>query len=92
MGMRDDAKLVWTEMYLDGGTRGYLFKDSSGRYFAFCTGPGFQTKNHPKRIDAAVGSRFFVFALHYTDQRARLVEAGSACEAFLKSLIAQSKG
>ena len=85
-GLLDDAKVVWTGSYLDGGTRGYLLKDSAGNYFAFCTGPGFQTKESRPWIDAPVGSRILIGALHYTRDGAVLVEKGSKCEDFLRGL------
>ena len=92
LNMKADAKLVWSDIYLDGGTKGFLFKDSEGNYLAFATGPGLQSKDHPKRIDSPTGSRLFVFALHYSDEEAILVETGSPCEVFLKSLIKKGEG
>jgi hypothetical protein len=91
-GLLSDITLVWTDLYLDGGTKGYLFKDSAGHFLAVCTGPGFQTKDHPRRIDAAVGSRLFIGGLHYTEEVAALVPAGSKTEAWLRKLLEEKKG
>lgn len=90
-GLLSDATVVWTALYLDGATKGYLFKDSTGNYLAVCTGPGLQAKDHPQRIDAPVNSRVFIGALHYTGKEAQMVDAGSKCEAFLSALISQTK-
>ena len=85
-GLLDDAKIVWMGFYFDGGTRGYLLKDSAGNYFAFCTGPGGQTKTSKHWIDAPLGSRILIGALHYTHDGAQLVDAGSKSEEFLKDI------
>jgi len=85
-GLLDDAELVWAGHYFDGGTRGFLVKDSAGNYLAFCTGPGFQTPDNPRRIEAKPGSGFFIGTLHYTHDSAQPVQAGSKCEQLLKKL------
>jgi len=91
-GLLLDATLVWSEMYLDGGTKGYLFKDSAGKFLAVCTGPGLQGKDHPKRIDAARGSRLFIGGLHYTKAEVEMVPVGSKSEAWLRKLLDEKKG
>jgi hypothetical protein len=91
-GMLSDATLVWSDLYLDGGTKGYLLKDSAGTFLAVCTGPGLQTKDHPRRIDAAVGSRLFIGALHYTKEEGAMVPPGSKTEAWLRKLLGEKKG
>ena len=85
-GILEDAVLVSHGFHLDGGTIGYLLKDSKGNYFALCTGPGLQSEDHPSRIDAPIGSRMFVGALHYASPEARIVEARSDSDRFLKKL------
>jgi len=91
-GLLPDATLVWSDLYLDGGTKGYLFKDSAGKFLAVCTGPGLQTKDHPKRIDAPVGSRLFLGGLHYTKEEVEMVPAGSKAEAWLRKLLDEKMG
>ena len=90
-GLLSDATLVWSDLYLDGGTKGYLYKDSAGRFLAVCTGPGLQTKDHPKRIDAPVGSRLFIGGLHYTKEEVEMVPAGSKAEAWLRKLLGSNR-
>ena len=89
-GLTEDVKLVWTDSYLDGGTRGFLFKDPAGNYLAVCTGPGLQTKDLPNRIDAPVGSLLFIGGLHHLDPRAQLIEPDSSCEMMIRSLLKNS--
>lgn len=89
-GLNPDASLVWTDSYLDGGTKGYLFKDSDGNYLAVCTGPGLQSKDFPNLIDAPVGSCLFIGALRNTDPKAQIVRSGSMCEEMLKALISRA--
>jgi hypothetical protein len=90
-GLLDDAELVWAGLYFDGGSRGFLVKDSAGNYLAFCTGPGFQAPDNPRPIDAKPVSRFFIGGLHYTHEAAQLVEAGSECEQLLQKLSEPKK-
>lgn len=91
-GLLPDATLVWSDLYLDGGTKGYLFKDSAGKFLAVCTGPGLQTKDHPKRIDAPVGSMLFIGGLHYAKEELEMVPVGSKAEAWLRKLLNEKKG
>jgi hypothetical protein len=91
-GLLSDVALVWSGRSLDGGTVGYLFKDSTGALLAVCSGPGLQTKDHPRRIDAPIGSRLFVGGLHYTDASVEIVPASSKAETWLRSLIREKKG
>lgn len=84
-GLLEDAKIVWSDLYLDGGTRGYLIMDSAGMFFAVCTGPGLQVADHPKRVDAPARSRLFVGGLHYTD--AEIVPAKGESENWLRTII-----
>jgi hypothetical protein len=90
-GLLADAIVVWSGLYADGGTNGYLLRDSVGNSLAFCTGPGFQSKDHPKRIDAALGSRLFVGALHYARAEAEIVPVGSKTEEWLKDRIQKAQ-
>jgi hypothetical protein len=90
-GLLDDAIVVWSGLYSDGGTNGYLLRDSARNSLAFCTGPGFQSKDHPKRIDAALGSRLFVGALHYARAEAEIVPVGSKTEEWLKDRIQKAQ-
>jgi hypothetical protein len=90
-GLLADAIVAWSGSYLDGGTNGYLLRDSAGNFLAFCTGPGLQSKDLPNRIDAATGSRLFVGALHYTRAEAEIVPAGSKTEEWLKSRIQKAQ-
>jgi hypothetical protein len=90
-GLLADAIVVWSGLYSDGGTNGYLLRDSVGNFLAFCTGPGFQSKDHPKRIDAALGSRLFVGALHYARAEAEIVPVGSKTEEWLKERIQRAQ-
>jgi len=91
IGILRDAILVIRAFYLDGGTRGYLLKDSEGNYFAFCSGPGFQSEDHPAKIDSPVGSRIFAGALHYANPEARIIESQSDSERFLKRLAERAE-
>lgn len=91
-GLLSDAILVWDGLCFDGGTKGYLFRDSAGNFLAVCTGPGLQSKDHPRRIDAGVGSRLFLGVLHYSNDGAEMVPAGSKAEAWLNKLIEEKKG
>lgn len=91
-GLLPDAALVWSDLYKDGGTRGYLFRDSAGNFLAVCTGPGFQTQDHPKRIDGERGSRLFLGSLHYTAEGAEIVPAGGKTEAWLRKLLEKKQG
>jgi hypothetical protein len=86
-GLSGEVRLVWSDIYLDGGTRGYLICDSQGSYLALCTGPGLQTSDHPRRIDAPVASRLFMGAIHYTHENAQLVVPDSESERFLCALL-----
>jgi len=86
-GLLNDATIVWTGLYFDGGTRGYLLMDSAGKFFAFCTAPGLQSKENPKRIDAPAHSRLFIGGLHYSS--AEMVAPGSDTEVWLRSLLAK---
>jgi hypothetical protein len=90
VGLLPDVKRVWSGRYLDGGTVGYLFRDSHGGYLALCTGPGIQSKGNPQRIDAAIGSRLFIGALHYRNKEAQMVDPGSASARFLWTLISEA--
>jgi len=92
-GLGADWHVAWTDMYFDGGTRGFLIVSGEDRFLAFCTGPGLE--HPPGRTlgePAPVGSRLFIGATHYTHKEARPVPAGSAAEAFLRSLMAKKSG
>lgn len=39
LGLNEPIRLVWTEVYFDGGSRGFLLEDSSGMFFACSTTP-----------------------------------------------------
>ncbi|MEO7700691.1 MAG: hypothetical protein ABIZ04_15825 [Opitutus sp.] len=91
VGLLPDATLVWSGLYKDGGTTGYLLEDSGGNFLAICTGPGFQTKDHPLRIDARLHSRLFIGGLHYTKKTAEMVPHGSKAEAWLRNLLEDKK-
>lgn len=91
-GLLSDAVLVWSGLYLDGGTKGYLMKDSAGNFLALCTGPGLQTKDHPKRITAAMGSMLFIGGLHYTKEEVEMVPVPSKADAWLRKVIDEKKG
>ncbi|MCX6950869.1 MAG: hypothetical protein NTV51_01585 [Verrucomicrobia bacterium] len=90
-GLLPDATLVWSGLYLDGGTKGYLFRDSAGNFLALCTGPGLETKDHPKRIDAAMGSRLFLGGLHYAKESVAMVPPGGKAEAWLRKVLGEIK-
>lgn len=87
LGLKPDAILVCNDAYFDGGTRGFLLRDSEGKYLALATGPGLQTKDLPGRIDAEINSLIFIGALHYLDPEAEMVPPNSASEAFLVELL-----
>ena len=89
-GFLGDAKLVWTGFYFDGGSRGYLIKDSTGNYLAFCTDPGLQFQKDSRNVNR-VKPRFYIGGLHYTHEVVELVEPGSKCEQFLKTLARELK-
>jgi hypothetical protein len=89
-GLLDDAAVVWSGFSLDGGSRGYLIKDSAGNYLAFCTDPGLQIQKDVRKV-IRVKPRFYVGGLHYTHEGVKVVEPGSKCEQFLKTLARERK-
>ena len=90
-GLRDDAELVASRGYFDGGSRSFYFKDSTGRYFVFSArspmgGDGTGKVVHRERI-------FHVGVPHPTEKGGVAVAIGSPADEFLISILkhAQAK-
>jgi len=85
-GLKADAKLVVTSLYLDGGSRMFALKDSTDAYFVFCTSkPQSQAKRDG---DPEWNEHFVVGAKHYLEKDGVSVPRGSPAEAFLLKAIA----
>lgn len=85
-GMRADAELMFTRGYLDGGSTGYFFKDSGGRYFVFgaSTPIGAGSDNQVVQVERV----FCIGAPHASDPAAVAVPVGSETDRFLLFILA----
>ena len=87
-GLREDATLVFSDPYLDGGTIAYFFKDSAGRYFVFCQESAMRAQ--PTGQIPADKIRFFTGAPHPSKPEAVEVPLGSAADRFLIKVLANA--
>ncbi|MFT3867846.1 MAG: hypothetical protein QM715_05050 [Nibricoccus sp.] len=80
-GLGEDASLVVSMIYLDGGSRVFALKDGAGRYLLFCTTkPQMQTEYDK---GSAFEEKFYVGAAHWADAGGAVVPRGSKAEEFL---------
>lgn len=84
-GLRADAKLVFTEEVMDGGSRAFCFKDSVGRYFVFCLSAPLMNDGSGKvaRSDPV----FYVGVFHSGEPGAIKVPVDSETEKFLIGIL-----
>lgn len=84
-GLESDAKLVFTDIYLDGGSRSFALRDRKGAYLIFCTTRPLGQSRSDGTVD---WSEFFVIGVkHYTDKAGVLVPRGSPTEQMLLKAI-----
>jgi hypothetical protein len=88
-GLRDDAELVLRDAYFDGGSLSFYFKDSTDRYFVFCSSSPMGsdgTGNVVRREQV-----FFVGVPHPTHKGGVAVAIGSPADEFLLSVLKHAK-
>jgi hypothetical protein len=84
-GLRADAKLVFTDEVMDGGSRAFCFKDASGRYFIFCLSAPLMNDGYGKTVRS--DPVFYVGAFHSSEPGAIKVPVDSETEKFLIAVL-----
>jgi hypothetical protein len=88
-GLRDDAELVLSDGYFDGGSQSFYFKDSTGRYFVFCASSPMGADRAGKVV--SLEQVFFVGVPHSSHKGGVAVTIGSPADEFLLSVLKHAK-
>jgi hypothetical protein len=86
-GLTQPVRLVACDIYLDGGSRYYLFRGANSRYLVVCTDPGSFGAPDSKKVIPVDKPRLFLGASHFSDKNKVLIPYDSECERFLLAAI-----
>ncbi len=86
-GLASPVTLVACDIYLDGGSRFYLFRGSNDKFLVICTDAGSYYDSRAKKSVEVRRPRLFLGTFHFSEKpRAELPE-GSKTERFLLEAI-----
>ena len=86
-GLDAPVKLVACDIYLDGGSRYYIFRGSNDRFLLLCTDSGMSFSPETKKVSKVEQPRVYLAAAHFGSKSKVEVPADSATEQFLLSAI-----
>jgi len=86
-GLTRPVALVSASLYLDGGSRSYVFQGANGKFLVFCTDTKFYAGKDGKS-ENVTAPRIFLGTFHFTQKPRTVVPADSDTERFLIAALA----
>lgn len=86
-GLTPPVRLVADEMYLDGGSKYYLFEGSNGQYLVVCTDSPMRSDPKTRKFMELEVLHLYLGAFHFSENPKLQVPTGSKTERFLLDAI-----
>lgn len=86
-GLTPPVKLVACDIYLDGGSRFYIFRGANDKFLMFCTDSGLSYSAETKKTSPVAKPKLYLAASHSSSKRKMEIPVGSATEQFLLDAI-----